>query len=211
MERKYRLSGYFMLLLVPLVFFAFYKSYFQNFPRFAERIKFFDHIHAALAIGWVLMLILQPILISQRKNHWHRMIGKVSYIIFPLFFLSFIPREIMVLRSEEPVNVFFPMADSLVLLTLYVLAIVHKKNVAKHMRYMISSALVLLGPTIGRIGPIWFGLTFEATQYIQYGVTLAILLTLIIHDGRVQKSKPYLLAAGLFAIHAMVFTVLYIY
>ncbi len=198
-----------MLLLVPLVFFAFYKSYFQHFPRFAERIRFFDHIHATLAICWVLMLIVQPILISQRKNQWHRVIGKASYIIFPLFFLSFIPREIMVLRSEEPVNVFFPLADSLVLLTLYVLAILNKRNVAKHMRYMIASALVLLGPTIGRIGPIWLNLSSELTQYIQYGITLAILLALSIYDGRIQKAKPYLVAGCLFIAHALAFTILF--
>jgi hypothetical protein len=137
------------------------------------------------------------------------MIGKASYILFPLFFLSFIPREIMVLRSDEPVNVFFPLADSLVLLTLYVLAIVHKKNVAKHMRYMISSALVLLGPTIGRIGPIWFGFSSALTQYIQYGITLSILMALIIYDGRIQKARPYLVASGLFIAHALIFTALF--
>lgn len=210
MERKYSLLGYFMLLLFPLVFLAFYKSYFEHFPQFADRIKYFDHIHASLAILWVLMLIVQPVLIVNRKYSLHRTIGRGSYLVFPLFFLSFLPREIILIQGDHPKDLFFPLADSLVLLTLYVLAVRNKKNIGNHMRYMISSALVLLGPTIGRIGPIWLGLSFQATQYIQYGITLAILLMLIIYDGRIQKSRPYLLAAGLFAVHALAFTVLYI-
>lgn len=209
MERKYSLLGYFMLLLFPLVFLAFYKSYFQHFPQFADRIKYFDHIHASLAILWVLMLIVQPLLIANRKYSWHRTIGKLSYLVFPLFFLSFLPREIILIQSDHAKDLFFPLADSLVMLTLYVLAIRNKKNIANHMRYMISSALVLLGPTIGRIGPVWLDLSFQATQYIQYGITLAILLILIVYDGRIQKSRPYLLAAGLFTAHALVFTALY--
>ena len=51
MEKKYRYLGFFMMLLIPLVFLGFYFSYFKGFPSFPEQIDIYDHLHAALASG----------------------------------------------------------------------------------------------------------------------------------------------------------------
>lgn len=179
MEKRYRYLGLFMTLLIPLVFFAFYQSYFKRFPTFGSRIHIYDHIHATLAMIWIIMLIIQPTLIKNRRYKIHRIIGRISYIIFPLLILSFIPREIILFHSDDRRDLFFPVADSCVLVTLFALAIyniTYKKNVANHMRYIISSALVLLGPTIGRIGPKWLGWSATFTQYVQYAIIYAILV-----------------------------------
>ncbi len=210
MEKKYKYLGYVMMLLLPLVFAAFYQSYFKTFPHFSARIFLYDHVHAFFATIWVLLLIVQPILISRRQYAWHRRLGRLSYFIFPLLVLSFIPREIRLINSDEPKDIFFPVADTLVLVPLYLLAIYNKRNVAKHMRYMIASALVLLGPTIGRIGPIWFKLPGVATQNIQYSVIYAILIGLVVYDKNLKKSRPYFVAMALFFLHQMVFYVLYL-
>lgn len=153
MEKRYQYTGYFMMLLIPLVILAFYKSYFIHFPRFNSRIRFYDHIHAAVASCWVLLLIAQPVLINRRQYAIHRGLGKLSYVLFPVLILSFVPREMVVFNSKSPIGLFFPVADTLVLIPLYSFAIYYKKNVQYHMRFMIASALVLLGPIIGRIGP----------------------------------------------------------
>ncbi len=210
MEKKYKYTGYFMMLLVPLVSLAFYKTYFISFPEFPEKIQYYDHIHATLATSWVLMLIVQPLFILYNKHRIHRIIGKISYIIFPLLILSFIPRELIVWNSANRKDLFFPLADSLVLITLFVLAIYNKKNTPNHMRYFISSALVLLGPIIGRIGPIWLDLSGLLTQNIQYTTIQGILLSLIIYDRNLTKSKPYIHAIGLFVLHQLCFYLLFL-
>lgn len=199
-----------MMLLIPLVGLAFYKTYFISFPNFSERTRVYDHIHAALASFWVLTLIIQPILISNRKYELHRKIGRFSFILFPLLILSFIPREIVVFNSGSRVDLFFPVGDSVILTTLYILAVYNRKNTPFHMRYFIASALVLLGPIIGRIGPIWLGFSGMMTQNIQYALIQGILITLVIYDKSFRKSRPYFVAIALFLLHQLTFYFLFL-
>jgi hypothetical protein len=97
MERKYKYLGYITLLLIPLIFIGFYKTYFEHFPTLTEKIHWFDHIHAFIAAIWILMLIVQPLSVSKKMLSAHRIIGKLSYVVFPLLILSFIPQ----LKSSE--------------------------------------------------------------------------------------------------------------
>jgi hypothetical protein len=78
------------------------------------------------------------------------------------------------------------------------------------MRYMIASALVLLGPTVGRIGPIWLGWSPVATQNVQYGIIFGVLIALIVYDANLRKSRSYFVAIGLFALHAIGFYYLFL-
>ncbi|MFZ1702720.1 MAG: hypothetical protein WAT79_00160 [Saprospiraceae bacterium] len=189
MEKAYKNVGYFLLLLIPLSFVGFYKSYLIQFPDFKENFGIYIHLHAVIALVWVLFLIVQPFLIRYNKNELHRIVGKMSYGVFGLLILSFIPQIIRLFHSNDPRNVFFPLSDSILLLLFYGLAMYHKCDVSKHMRYMIGSSLVLLGPTIGRIGPYIFNLNAVITQNIQYGITYLILARLIFYDR--NKHKPY--------------------
>lgn len=210
MERKYRYTGYFIILFFPLIFIAFYKTYFEHFPKFTPNIQPYHHAHAVIATIWILMLIIQPILVANKKYELHRKIGRLSYFIFPLLILFFIPGEIRVANSDTPKDIFFAVADTMVLIPLYLLAIYNKKNTAKHMRYMIASALVFFGPTIGRIGPILLGWSGLATQNVQYSIIYAILAALILYDRNVRKSKPYFVAIALFLVHQLAFYFIYL-
>lgn len=199
-----------LILLIPLTFLAFFKTYFNQFPAFEENITSYIHLHAAIASIWILMLIVQPILIRNRKNHLHKKIGKISYIVFPLLILSFIPQMIRIINSDNPKVLFFPLADSILLTLCYSLAIYHRKNVSKHMRYMIGTAIVLLGPTIGRIGPLILGLSENVTQNSQYGLIYLILIGLILLDRKNGKNfQPYLQILGVWIIHQIVFNVIF--
>ncbi|MEO7265019.1 MAG: hypothetical protein ABIW38_08905 [Ferruginibacter sp.] len=219
MERSYKYLGYFFLLLIPLIFAGFYKTYIIQFPAFDKIKHNYIHIHAALAIVWVSLLIIQPFLIANKKLAWHRKLGKLSYIIFPLFILSFIPSIINNLRSDTPGNAFFPIGDSSLLILFYSLAIYYRKKSPVHMRYMICAAMVLLGPTIGRILPIYFGLSEVPAQSIQFAVIQLILIILIMTDIRSNKNntinkkkkyKPYLVAMAGWCVHQAVFFSLFL-
>jgi len=79
------------------------------------------------------------------------------------------------------------------------------------MRYMIAGALVLLGPTVGRMGPILFGWSGLLTQNIQYGIIYGILVGLLIYDGKkIKNNKPYVLAAFFFMLHQLVFYIMFL-
>ncbi len=169
------------------------------------------HVHGVIAAIWVLMLIVQPFLVYNKKLPLHRKIGKLSYIVFPLLILSFIPQIIKIIRTEDIRNLFFPLGDGALLITFYQLAIYNKKKSGKHMRYMIASALVLLGPTVGRMGPTLFGWSGLFTQNFQYALIYAILIALIFYDRKNhRKYQPYLISIAGFFLHQVVFHLLFL-
>jgi hypothetical protein len=206
MEKSYRYLGYFFLLFIPLIFFGFYKTYINQFPTFENVKHAYIHVHAGIAILWVALVIVQPFLIVNKKLAWHRKIGRLSYFIFPLLILSFVPSVIRTLNSDEARTAFFPIGDAILLVLFYCLAIKNRKRSPLHMRYMIAAAMVLLGPTIGRILPIQFGLSNHATQNLQFGIIQSILIALIIVDIRKgKKYYPYLVAMAGWCVHHAVF------
>ena len=211
MDKTYKYLGYFLLLLIPLIFAGFYKTYFQPFPNFKKDIDFYIHIHAAIAALWVAILIAQPFLIINEKKALHRKIGKLTYFIFPLLILSFIPQIIKTYNAGAFAFLFFPIADGLLLILFYSLAIYYKKKTARHMRYMIASALVLLGPTFGRIGPHLLGWSELLTQNVQYGIIYTILISLIFYDMKnKRKYQPYLVATGAYVIHQIFYHIVFL-
>lgn len=210
MEKAYKNLGYFLILLIPLTLLGFYKTYFNQIPVFEDNINTFIHLHAIIASIWILMLIIQPLFIRNGKNKWHRQVGKMSYLIFPLLILSFIPQMIRISNSDMPVFLFFPLADSILLTLCYSLAIYYRKNPALHMRYMIGSALVFLGPTIGRIGPLLLGMPTSLTQNLLYIIIYIVLAGLILLDYKKgKKFKPYIILFTSWVIHQIAFNLVF--
>jgi len=212
MEKSYKYLPYFLILLVPITIAAFYKTYIVQFPHFSERNGAFIHIHAAISILWITMMIAQPFLIRSKNLKLHRTLGKLSYFIFPLLILSFIPQIVRTILHDNPRSVFFPIADSVLMVAFYLLGIYHRKNSSKHMRYMIAVAFVFLFPTLGRIWPIYFGIHGNLSQDIQYLIIYFILLALIFYDKQGKREfKPYLVALPLFAMHQLVFHIMFLW
>ena len=210
MEKAYKKLGYFFLLMIPLIFLGFYKSYFVQFPNFEENITTFIHLHALISSIWIILLIVQPFLIANKKHQLHRKLGKLSYVVFPLLILSFVPQMIRIINSDAPLFLFFPLADSVLLILFYALAMFNKRNTAKHMRYIIGTATVFLGPTLGRIGPNILELSPGVSQNIQYGLIYVILISLIFFDKRKSKKyQPYLLILTTWIIHQVTFNLIF--
>ncbi len=209
MEKAYKNLGYFLLLLIPFTFLGFYKTYFNQFPTFKDTSTYI-HLHAAIASIWILMLIVQPLLIRYKNNKWHRKIGKISYIVFPLLILSFIPQMIRLANSDNPTFLFFPLSDSIVLTIFYSLAIYHRKDLSKHIRYMIGTTIVFLSPTLGRIGVLLLGLSDIVSQNILYGIIYLILIGLMFLDKNLgKKHQPYMLIISIWIIHQITFNLIF--
>jgi hypothetical protein len=169
---------YFFVSILIVTFLGFYKTYLIKFPTF-EGFTNTHHIHGALALSWILMLIIQPILLRYKQLEWHRLVGKISYVLMPILLLSFF----FVAKAGYMRNIkILPEANALAELTngipdifymglLYALGIIHKKNTPLHLRFMASTGLMILGPGLGRFLIVFCGMP------PQYAIAFIIVLS----------------------------------
>lgn len=174
-----------LLLLLPFVFFGFYRSYFSKL--FSSMPSIF-HIHAFFMLLWVATAIVQPFLIKQKKTKLHKSIGKISYLLMPVVFIT----AYLVIRHSYTGFIEFetdkvakgvsdPGTDSILtkaaanimigsvylfwLMLFYTLAVINRKKILVHATYMFAAILTLLGPTVDRI-------LFQVYDYYGMGFNL---------------------------------------
>jgi len=210
MEKHYKKLGAGLFLLIPIIFVAFYKSYFIFIPNFPKDISLMIHLHAFIAIIWVAMLLLQPILINKRKLSLHSKIGKLSYVIFPIFAITSALLIVNLLQSEFARFAAIPIGELTIMVVCYSFAIFYKKYPKLHMRYMIGTAFVLLGPTLGRILPSfipsWSALARENLKTVIIELFILFLLTL---DWKLKAdSRPYQIMLLGWGIHHICFNLI---
>ena len=199
MQKSYNVYynlGYWFLLLIVLVIAGFYTSYFAVFFKPTASII---HIHFALMVIWIAMLIVQPFLIKYKKRAIHRMLGKVSYVLVPLVLLSgflmirrayylliddmhqkaavglnqLSDREILQQAAAyQAIGIFYLSWFAL----FYSFAIINRRKSAIHARFMLATALPLLGPTVDRI--VFFN--FKLPAYIPYELPSLLIIDIIL-------------------------------
>jgi hypothetical protein len=155
---------------------------------------------------WCLILIIQPLLIKNRKNDLHKLIGKISYLVFPFLVYSIclvilysferMKSHVSLVSLDENISqIFLPISQLFLFTIFYVLAMLNKRKVKIHMRYIIVSSVALFGPTIGRID---FGLDyFNADLWFMDICILGFLIYDMFYD---KKYKPYLIGLFFFII-----------
>ncbi len=144
-----------MFIIVHIGFHASYIHYFPNFEKFV----WVHHVHGALMGTWVFLLVLQPILIHKKKFAAHRFLGKLTYFIAPAIAISMIMvAKILYHKFVDQrgfVEVFGGQSNTwmqfFLFVLFYTLAIFYKKNTFWHMRFMIATAIVVVGPGMSRI------------------------------------------------------------
>ena len=201
MEKSYQNISYFFVGILICVLIGFHFTYTVKFPNF-EGLTTAHHFHGAMLMSWFAMLIIQPILIRLNKREWHRQLGKVSYVQIPLLVFSiFLVTKIAYLKSMPlmPFNavigvlsVDIPAIFSFSFF--YILAMINRKNTPSHLRYMIGTSLLMIGPGIGRAMIIFGGLPFPvALNYTMY-ITEILAIGFIIFDYLKGASiKPFVI------------------
>lgn len=197
----YHNLGYWFLLFILLAFAGFYTTY---FVIILEPMPALIHVHFVLMTLWVFMLIAQPFLIKFKKLSWHRLLGKVSYVLVPLVLITafllirhgyyrdidelhkeaikglkhYNEAEILKKAAKEPIALIY----FIWFVLFYILAIKHRHKSPKHARYMLATALTLTGPTVDRILGIHFkieniaGISSYIVSFLIINVMLSILL-----------------------------------
>jgi hypothetical protein len=201
--------------LFVLLQIAFHPTYLQYFPQF-RGFTWIHHIHGALMVSWMIMLVVQPYLIYKGKYKTHRLIGKISYFTAPLILISmFLVTRINYLTTVgripfrdvayiQALNFITPLNFSL----FYLLAIIHKRDAFKHQRYMIGTAFILLTAILSRILQSSFGTaTIEPYDFfipLYLGVIVSALL--LLNDFlKKENTIPYIIITVVLFFNIMIF------
>ena len=199
------------ILLIVVVQIGFYKTYLQFFPQF-EGFRYVQHFHGALMMGWLIMLLVQPILILAGKFEVHRLLGRASYLLAPLVLVSMYwisqfrykgilessgqTAAVAHLALNFPNIVFFAV--------LYLLAIFYKHRTELHMRFMVSTVFVLVGPGLARalIGYMHFSLA-DAVNVVRTITPLITGVITVVDSVRTKRISPFALVFGFMVLHTI--------
>ena len=157
-------TAYCFLLLIPLVGFGFYPSYFAEIGAPRDLVV---HNHFSLMAVLIVVFIAQPFLFRYKRLVLHKTVGKFTYILMPPLLVSaFLMIRFSYFRflDSSPINIdrqallreaasyqAIAFLYTILLAAMYLLAIIHRDKVMVHARYMVAAALTMLGPTVDRI------------------------------------------------------------
>jgi hypothetical protein len=184
-------SGYYFIGLFALVLLGFWPSYFAKFFNGTANFNFYFHFHAAMVTLWIAMLITQPLLIRKKKLALHRVIGKLSYVVFPLIFISVILLAHSRHNIDEEnldIGLFVPFKDLIILGTVYFIAIRYRHDINLHARGMVATGIVFIEPALARfvmrsIAP------FPNGYFITIAIIYLILISLMIAERHQKKGR----------------------
>ena len=203
-----------MILTFIIVHIGFHATYIKEFPAFQEY-NWLHHIHGALMGSWVMLLLAQPILIYRKKFATHRFLGKLSYAVAPCIIVSmvFIARHNYQtgILKKSAVDVMATQSITWMQIVMFVLfyslAIYFRKNTYKHMRFMIATAIIMLGPSMNRIIFSYFhdvpiAYIFPISLYVKTGVVAAFFLSDLMKK---KNLMPALIVLSAFLFSDIVF------
>jgi hypothetical protein len=208
MLKAYRNTSLLILLVMVGVQWGFYKNYTSEFPHFIDKTVVI-HVHGALLMTWMVLLIVQPLLIQTGRAKLHREIGKVSYVLGPLIiiFLFLIGRgaywrELNTTpRNEFYATMALDIRGFISFAILWSLAMIYRKDSPSHMRYMIATGILGIGPGIGRGLQNSFGVSFGSALTITDSISLSIVTVLLGYDiYRKKNIRPSLVVFAVFFI-----------
>lgn len=210
----YRNSPIYFSLVLLVAIIGFFPSFFSKLGETDAT----HHFHGFTATAWMLLLITQGWLMRQRNFSSHRMFGKLSFVIAPLFIASGFLMIHAMLASTNGFSRTFGARLAFVDITTityfaiaYGLAIHYRSTLQLHARYMASTAILVLPPALGRaIGNLVPGIeSFEAAFHWGFAISALVVVALIVHDARSgQLRPPYLLLLGLLLLQQASFVVI---
>ena len=178
---------YYFLGLLVLVIIGFWPSYFSRFFDGTADFTHYFHFHATTATLWLLMLIAQPILIRKRQFVLHKRIGKLSFLLVPLVFISVM---LLAHHRADPgsqnltFDLWVPFKDLIIFSFGFVVAIRYRRKMKIHARGMVFAGMAMIEPTMVRIVFNVFGASPDAGYLIALSPIYLILIALVIMERR---------------------------
>lgn len=194
----YRNVCIYFALLIPATVLAFEKFFLAGVTSSGKSLTVLLHVHAALMVLWLLMLIAQAWFIRTKRFRLHRWVGRSSYVIAPLIiFLGLSTVNEMLNRTPEGVAIevarinVFGFGQMLAFGMTWGLAILYRRQTALHVRFIISTAFAIAPAIVLRILDVWVpGFDTEgAVVGGNYCVLSLLLLVLIAADWRMGVKR----------------------
>ena len=211
-------SGYYFVGLIGLVLLGFWPSYFSKFFNGTENYSFYFHFHAAIMSLWILTLIAQPILIRKKKLAVHKFVGRLTYILMPLLFISVIllthnniQEHVLIVNSQKLYgpHLIIPFKDLLILGTAYIIAIVYRHDINIHARAMVATGIVFIEPALSRF--LIYSMKDTNIGYLcTIGFVYSILIGLMILERKQKRGRwvfPLILGLYIFVHSLLIFQI----
>ena len=200
METSYKNISFFFIGILLCALIGFHQTYTTKFPTF-EGLTTAHHFHGAMLMSWFAMLIVQPFLIRTKKYELHRNLGKLGYILAPLVCFSiFLLTKLVYFReiAHRPVpevlgQISLDIPTIFLFGFFFVLAMANRKDSSVHMRYMIATSFLMIGPGLGRALIIYGHLPFPvAVSAVIYISEIIAAVFLAFDFFKKRNIKPFL-------------------
>lgn len=215
MQKAYRNTAIFMILIILGVQWGFYQHYSSQFPNFVNK-TITIHVHGIFLMLWMVLLVVQPLLISTGKARLHRAIGKVSYVLGPLIIITMFlvgrgsyQRNSGLMPENQMLGVMvLDIRGYISFAIFWALAMLYRKDSGAHMRYMIATGILAIGPGVGRGLINSFGVEFGNALTIADVLDLVIVGFLLGYDIYKKKNyRPFLVVFIVFLIGAVLWQI----
>lgn len=212
----FRHAHWWILALFPLAALAFWPQYISTFGSAPLEM----HAHGITAAVWLALLALQSWSIQNDNLALHRLSGRSSMALFPLFiaggagiFLGMAERYVAGIPFHAmyaPRLAWLDVVGVAGFAFCYFQALRWRRKAQVHSRYMISTAIFLLPPIFGRLSGIPLGVRGPADLVrLEYGFQAANLLAAGIAVWLAfrpsKHGRPFLHAAAFILLSAILF------
>ena len=215
----YRQAHYFVGFVLLVIMTGFWMSYFTV----AGSVPVAFHVHAISAMTWLALLIAQHMTINRRANALHRQMGRASFVLFPFLILGFMMIiNVSAARYSAPdagefigmLGPSFGIGMGIAIaayLTLFYLALKHRRNLKLHAGYMLATPLILFESPFSRVMSDylpWMNIINSdgprnVLDTIVISDGLAILFALALWAMNRKHGAPWLVAAGFMGLQAV--------
>lgn len=187
------------LVILGVVFYGFAQSYFLAGMVRAKLPNVLVHIHGALFVSWIFLLVVQNALVAVRKIRWHIALGVMGLILPPLMIVfgvltvfdsirrngTGLPPELLLVGDFEELALF----TGIVAWAMFV-----RRNAVAHKRLMILGTMAIMGPAINR-WPFPDAIRLPATIAVTLGLPLLVVAYDVWSLRRVHRTTMIATAA----------------
>jgi hypothetical protein len=166
------------LVILGIVFYGFAQSYFLAGMMRAKLPNLLVHIHGALFVSWIALLIVQNLLVAGHKIRWHMTLGVLGFLLPPLMVVfGVLTLFDSIRRIGTDLSPELLLAGDLEQLALFAglitWAMVVRRSSAAHKRLMLLGTMAILGPAINR-WPFPDAVRLPATIVLYLGLPLLV-------------------------------------
>jgi hypothetical protein len=196
-------------LILATVIIGFGQSYFLRGMILAKLPNALVHVHGALFVSWILLLVVQTVLVSVNRVRWHMRLGILGLVLAPLMVIigTWTILDSIHRRGVPRVPQGAMLAGDLLELAFFSIfvtwGLLKRRDKAAHKRLMLFSTIAILGPAIDR-----WPFAFMASAPAQGAFFLAFPVLIVAYDLMTLKKIHRSTLSGSLLIIAMVVAIL---